>query len=390
MKRTLVLCSLAAVVGMAVALVCQQLPAPMTPSAAQEFSPPASPQLQPPQPLGAPFPGNLPAPVDDELTPEERVNVAVYQRANRSVVNITSRSARRDLFLMEIRSEGEGSGIVLDKQGHLLTNYHVVEGADVIQVTLYTTNSYEAKLIGVDPNSDVAVLRISAPADDLVPLVFGDSSRLRVGQRVFAIGNPFGLERTLSTGIIASLDRSLPNRRTSRTFKQMIQIDAAINPGNSGGPLLDSRGRMIGMNMAIASKTGESAGVGFAMPINTIARVVPQLIKNGHVRLPDSGILTAYQTERGLLIAKLAPNGAAARAGLRGEIIRQKRQGPLVFETIDRSKADLIVAVDGEKVTNKDDFLTAIESKQPGQRVVISVIREGQRLDVPVTLESNE
>lgn len=407
MKRTILLCGLSAAIATAATLALRDFPSTIRPSVAQELPRPARPLGRPSEAPVLQYPGSptagavltapspqegqvAPTPGDEEMTPEERVNVAVYEMANRSVVNITTESVRRDLFLAEIRSEGEGSGIILDKQGHVLTNYHVVEGAEAIQVTLFTTNNYEAKVVGVDPQSDVAVLKIAAPAEDLVPVVFGDSGHLRVGQRVFAIGNPFGLERTLSTGIIASLDRSIPNRRTKRTFKQMIQIDAAINPGNSGGPLLDSHGRMIGMNMAIASKTGESAGVGFAMPVNTLARVVPQLIQNGRVRRPDSGIIRVYQTDRGLLIAKLAPGGAAERAGLRGEVVQQKRQGLLVFESVDRSKADLIVGVDGQKITTADDFLSAIERKQPGERVTVSVIREGRKLDVPLVLDLGE
>ena len=211
-------------------------------------------------------------------------------------------------------SEGEGSGVVLDRQGHILTNFHVVDGAREIQVTLYDGKTYDARVVGKDPATDVAVLKIEAPPASLFPVVLGNSAQLRVGQRVFAIGNPFGLERTLTTGIISSLDRSLPSRRSGRSLKSIIQIDAAINPGNSGGPLLDSHGRMIGMNTAIASKTGESAGVGFAIPVSTIARVVPQLIEKGRVRRPEAGIMRVYQTEQGLLIATHGP-GRTGRAG---------------------------------------------------------------------------
>jgi S1-C subfamily serine protease len=211
-----------------------------------------------------------------------------------------------------------------------------------------------------------------------------------VGQRVFAIGNPFGLERTLSTGIISSLNRSLPGRRGGRDLRAMIQLDAAINPGNSGGPLLDSHGRMIGMNTAIASKTGESAGVAFAIPINTISRVVPQLIQNGKVRLSDSGIAKVYQTDKGLMIAQLVPNGAAEHAGLRGPQVKKevRRQGPFTYEyrSIDQSAADLIVGVDGKITKKANDFLEAVESKKPGEQVIITVIRGGQQLNVPVTL----
>lgn len=284
--------------------------------------------------------------------------------------------------------------MVIDRVGHVLTNFHVVDGAREIRVTLFDGETYDARLVGGDPDTDVAVLKIEAPADSLFPVVFGNSTTLLVGQRVFAIGNPFGLERTLCTGIISSLNRSLPGRRGHRSLRSIIQIDAAINPGNSGGPLLDSHGRMIGMNTAIASKTGESAGVGFAIPINTITRVVPQLVQNGRVRRSDSGIARVYQTDRGLLIATLVPGGPAERAGLLGPKIRkeQKRQGPFVYEsqTIDRAAADMIVAVDGQPTKTADDFLAAIEAKQPGDQVVITVVRGGQQKQVPLRLEAAE
>jgi S1-C subfamily serine protease len=210
---------------------------------------------------------------------------------------------------------------------------------------------------------------------------------------VFAIGNPFGLERTLTTGIISSLNRSLPTR-TGRTIKSIIQTDAAINPGNSGGPLLDSGSRLIGMNTAIASRTGQSSGVGFAIPVGTLARVVPQLIQHGKVVRPDAGVARVYQTDAGLLVAGLAPDGPAERAGMRGfRVIRERRrQGPFVteFERVDRAGADVIVAVAGEAVRTADDFLSAIESKNPGDQVLVTVTREGRRLDLPVILAAEK
>ena len=326
----------------------------------------------------------------EELTSEERVNVAVYENVNRSVVNINTKSVRSDsFFLFEVPSAGEGSGSVLDKNGHILTNYHVVEGAREVQVTLFDTKSYDATLVGKDESNDVAVLKIDAPASSLIPVVFGDSTRLKVGQRVFAIGNPFGLERTLTTGIVSSLNRSIP-ARNRRPIKSIIQIDAAINPGSSGGPLLDSHGRLIGMNTAIASSTGQSSGVGFAIPIGNIARIVPQLIDRGRVIRADAGILRVAETEHGLLIATMVAGGPAEWAGLRGfRVVRQRRrQGPFAYETqtIDRTVADLIVAVDGEKVTTKDDFLSLIEARRPGDEARITVIRDGQPVDIAVRL----
>lgn len=337
-------------------------------------------------------PGGPPA--DREFTAEERTNIAVYDAVNRSVVNInTKATVATGLFLLEVPSEGAGSGIVLDARGHVLTNFHVVEGAREIQVLLYDGSSHTATIVGSDPATDVAVLKVQAPAELLVPVTFGTSNDLRVGQRVFAIGNPFGLERTLTTGIISSLNRSLPTR-SGRTIKSIIQTDAAINPGNSGGPLLDSGSRLIGMNTAIASRTGQSSGVGFAIPVGTLARIVPQLIQRGRVVRPDAGIARVYQTDAGLLVAAVAPDGPAERAGIRGfKVVRERRrQGPFVaeFERVDRSGADLIVAVAGESVRTADDFLSAIESKNPGEHVLISVRREGHDLDIPVVLDAEK
>lgn len=329
-----------------------------------------------------------------QFTPEEQTNITVYEAVNRSVVNInTKATVATGLLLIEMPSEGAGSGIVLDKQGHLLTNFHVVEGAKEIQVLLYDGSSHPATVVGFDPATDVAVIKVDAPAELLQPVAFGTSNDLRVGQRVFAIGNPFGLERTLTTGIISSLNRSLPTR-TGRTIKSIIQTDAAINPGNSGGPLLDSNARLIGMNTAIASRTGQSAGVGFAIPVGTLARIVPQLIQRGRVIRPDAGISRVYQSDAGLVVATLTAGGPAERAGLRGfKIVRERRrQGPFMmeFERVDRAGADLIVAVGGQAVRTADDFLSAVESKNPGDQVLITVQREGHRLDIPVVLDAEK
>lgn len=330
------------------------------------------------------------------LLPDERNNIAIYQRTNRSVVNITTQSARADaFFMMEVPTTGAGSGSVLDKRGHILTNYHVIAGAREISVTLHDGNTYDAGLVGQDPVNDIAVLRIEAPADSLFPVPRGELTELKVGQNVYAIGNPFGLERTMTVGIISSLNRTMlsPN---NRTMKAIIQIDAALNSGNSGGPLFDSRGLLIGMNTAIAnpSRTGENTGIGFAIPAATIDRVVPELIEHGRVIRAEIGITRVYQTDDGLQIASTSPGGPAERAGLQGfRIVRtQRRDGPFVYEQrrIDRSQADLIVAVDGQPVKSAEDLLTIVESKKPGAKIAVTVIREDRRVNIPVTLAAEE
>ncbi len=378
MKKYVVLCAISALLGglLSTALTTHSV----EPRLSAQEAPSPAPALRPA--------------VEDDLTPVERVNVAVYDRVNRSVVNITTLIVRPDMFLMlEPPSEGAGSGSVLDQEGHVLTNYHVIEGARQVKVTLFNGETYDAQLIGADPLYDIAVLRVAAPRELLFPVEFGDSSPLKVGQNVYAIGNPFGLERTMTTGIISSLNRSLPSR-SGRTMKSIIQIDAALNRGNSGGPLLDSRGRLIGMNTAIASRTGENTGVGFAIPVNTISRVVPQLIQNGRIIRPDLGITRVLQTDQGLVIATLTPGGPAERAGLRGfRIIKhQRRFGPFVNEEIqiDRDYADLIVAIDGQPVKSADDLLSAIERRQPGEEAVVTVMREGRQVNVGVVLGAEE
>lgn len=324
------------------------------------------------------------APVD--FTPDERVNISVYEQVNRSVVNISTKGVREgDFFFVEVPTEGAGSGSVLDKQGHVLTNFHVIEDARQIEVTLFDGSTHPATLVGHDAPTDVAVLSIKGPADVLFPVKLGDSSRLKVGQRVFAIGNPFGLERTLTTGIISSLNRRIPGRE-GRTLKSLIQTDAAINPGNSGGPLLDSRARLIGMNTAIASRTGQNTGVGFAIPVSSISRIVPQLIEKGRVIRADVGIAKVYEGERGLMIAEVVPNGPAESAGLQGPRVYRRQRGPFTEFRIDRSVADTIVAVDGTKVSTADEFLTEIENKRPGDEVTLTVLRAGRETAVRIKL----
>jgi len=328
-----------------------------------------------------------------ELQPHERIAVRVYERSNRSVVNVDTQTTHNIFLFAQIDEPGAGSGIVLDKEGHILTNHHVIANVDTVQVTLFNGDSYEARLVGTDPFTDLAVIRINAPPDVLFPITaFGDSSKLLVGQQIFAIGNPFGLERTLTSGLISSLNRSMPSRVPSRSIRGLIQTDAAINPGNSGGALLDTQGRLFGINMAIASRTGASHGVGFAIPSRTILRIVPQLIRNGRVIRGEIGIDTVRVVTRefpsggtiqGLLVTQLAENGPAENAGLRGPRTIRGVRGV----QRDLSTADLIVAADGVPTRQADDFTAIVDERSPGDRVVLDVFREGIITKITVVLE---
>lgn len=350
------------------------------------------------QPRGPEIPGlqlpatprRVPAALDrDHLSEEEAINVAVYETCNKSVVHITSRGVEVDNFFFAEVREGDGSGAVLDSSGHILTNYHVIEGAREVSVGLFDGSSYPASLVGADPISDVAILKIDAPRELLFPVILGDMSELQVGMRVFAIGNPFGLERTMATGIISSLNRTLP-LRGNRTVRSIIQIDASVNPGNSGGPLLDSKGRLIGITTAIASRTGQSAGVGFAIPINLVTRILNDLLQFGRVIRPESGIRKVYETEDGLLVASLTQGGPAERAGLQGPKVTRERRGPFVLERVDRLAADRIIGVDGRPVESADDLLSYLDSKRPGERVVLKVLRDGKKIDIPLELGGDD
>ncbi len=352
----------------------------------------SGPLLAPPSQRSIP-PAQSP-PLLQGLTPDEQVNVDVYERTNRSVVNISTLTLRPDGWLLRpLPSEGNGSGSVIDKNGHILTNNHVISDAKQVVVTLYNEESYPAKLVGSDPINDVAVIKIDAPPEELFPMTLGDSDALRVGLRVFALGNPFGLNRTMSTGIIASLNRTLEVQE-NWIIKSIIQIDASINPGSSGGPLLDTHGRLIGMNTAIATGDSrnmrQSAGIGFAIPVNLIRRVIPELIQHGRVIRGDLGITHVTETDDGLRIARLEPGGPAAQAGLHDAKVTRQRQGPFVFERIDRSTADVITAVDGVEVKTAAEFLGMIEEKKPGQVVELTILRDGQSQKIVVTLGSDE
>lgn len=360
--------------------------APLAPLPALEaLDPPASvPVVAEFQPPPAPPPA-MPEDVLKNLDPDERNNVRVYAAVNKSVVNITT-EAEVSGFFGDETSTGTGSGFVLDKNGRILTNFHVVQGANSVRATLFDGSTHDARIIGADASNDVAVLAVKVPAEKLFPVVLGDSSTVMVGQKILALGNPFGLERTLTSGIISSLDRSL-KAKNGRMIKGIIQTDAAVNPGNSGGPLLNTRGQVIGMNTAIVSNVGQSAGISFAVPINAITRILGQLIENGRVIRADLGVTRVYSSGEGLLVMALVEGGPAERAGIQPAQVRVERLGPgFVRRSIDPDTADLIVAIEHKRVHTVEELLTEVEKHKPGETIRVTVVRDGKPIDVPVVL----
>ena len=340
------------------------------------------------QPSQAAFSETPPAGISDPATStDEQNNIEVYRTLSPGVVFIHSTSYARDFFGFVEPQEGSGSGSILDQQGNILTNYHVIEGAQKLSVSMGGKKDYAAEVVGGDPDTDLAVIRLTEkPAGGLTVVPMGDSDRLVVGQKVLAIGNPFGLDRTLTTGVISGLQRPL-RARNNRLIEGAIQTDASINPGNSGGPLLDSHGRMIGINSQILSPSGSSAGVGFAVPVSIAKRVVPQLLQNGRVRRAKLGINTRdvstlrnqidLPVEDGVLIYQVARNGGAAAAGLRG--VQQTEMG-------DVELGDIIVGIDSDKVSNTDDLYKVLDKHQIGDTVQVHIWRDGRRMSVPVRL----
>jgi len=318
------------------------------------------------------------------LTAEERRDIEVFRRAQSSVVFITTIVLRRDVFSFDIEQipSGTGSGFVWDRQGHVVTNFHVIQDGNRFAVTLADQSEWEAKIVGVAPEKDLAVLRIQASGERLVPLPIGQSRGLLVGQRVLAVGNPFGLDHSLTVGVVSALGRELRSP-SGRRIRDVIQTDAAINPGNSGGPLLDSSGRLIGVNTAIFSPSGTSAGIGFAVPVDTVSRLVPQLIARGRVVQPGIGVTLIpdrYNPQlgiEGVAIAEVAPDGPAARAGLTGAQLTRSRR--LVL-------GDRIVAVNGRSVRSEDDLRDAFETTGVGGTVTLTVVRGKARRQVRVQL----
>jgi S1-C subfamily serine protease len=316
----------------------------------------------------------------------ERSTVDLFQRAAPSVVFITSLELRRDRFTLDVTQtpSGTGSGFVWDDRGHVVTNFHVIQGADAARVTLADQSSWEAKLVGAAPEKDLAVLRIEAPAERLHALPMGAESELLVGQHVYAIGNPFGLDHTLTTGIISALGREIGSV-AQVPIRDVIQTDAAINPGNSGGPLLDSSGRLIGVNTAIYSPSGAYAGIGFAIPVDTVQWVVPDLIQHGRVIRPLLGVQIASQQIarrlgiHGALVLEVEADGSAARAGV--QPTRRDQRGRLIL-------GDVITAIDGEPVQSSADVQLLLEQREVGDRVTLSVTRAERALTIDVALQA--
>ena len=340
------------------------------------------------QPSGAAFSEAAPPGITDPaVATDEQNNIEVYRTLSPGVVFIHSTSYARDFLGFVEPQEGSGSGSIIDEQGDILTNYHVIEGAQKLSVSLGGKKDYPARIVGGDPDTDLAVIRlIEKPSGPLTVVPLGDSDKLVVGQKVLAIGNPFGLDRTLTTGVISGLQRPI-RARNNRLIEGAIQTDASINPGNSGGPLLDSHGRMIGINSQILSPTGASSGVGFAVPISIAKRVVPQLLQNGQVRRAKLGISTRdvqairnqidLPVSDGVLVLQVARGSGAANAGLRG--LQQTEDG-------DVELGDIILGINGEKVANSDDLFRVLDKHQIGETVQVEILRDGKRTTVPVRL----
>lgn len=340
------------------------------------------------QPSGAAFTETAPKGVTDPGTAtDEQNNIEIYRALSPGVVNVHSTTYARDFFGFVEPQEGSGSGSVIDQEGHILTNYHVIEGATKLAVSFGGQKNYAAKLVGGDPDTDLAVIKLlEKPREPLTIIALADSDKLEVGQKVLAIGNPFGLDRTLTTGVISGLQRPI-RARNGRPIEGAIQTDASINPGNSGGPLLDSHGRMIGINSQILSPSGASAGVGFAVPVNIAKRIVPQLVRSGEVRRPKLGIssrdveVLKNQIElpvaQGVVIWQVAPGEGAANAGLRG--LTQTENGDVEI-------GDIIVGIDGDKVANNDDLYRILDKHQVGDTVQVQIMRSGRRTSVAVRL----
>ncbi len=323
------------------------------------------------------------------LPADEQAQIDLFKRSSASVVHITSLGAQRDLFSMNVQQvpRGTGTGFVWDNLGHIVTNFHVIQGANSARVTLADQTTYDATLVGAFADRDLAVLRIDAPKDKLPPIAVGASRDLQVGQRVYAIGNPFGLDQTLTTGIVSALGREIESFN-QRTIRGVIQTDAAINPGNSGGPLLDSAGRLVGVNTQIASPSGASAGIGFAIPVDEVNRIVPRLIRDGRFVRPVLGISAgpanlrqALNLPKGVVIVQVGSGTPAAKAGL--QPFKRGSRGEVIA-------GDVITAINDDAVGDLDDMLTVLERRAPGETVTLSIWRGGQLRKQSVVLGASD
>jgi S1-C subfamily serine protease len=321
-----------------------------------------------------------------QLSELEKANIAIYQEASPSLVQVYNLTERDGLFGLDTQEvpKGVGSGFVWDTDGHIVTNYHVVEGANAAKVTMADQSVHQASQIWADPDKDIAVLWIDVPRDKLHPIPIGTSHDLKVGQIVYALGDPFGLDQTMTTGMVSALGRTIETSG-GQPISGAIQTSAAINPGNSGGPLLDSAGRLIGMNTAILSPSGAFAGIGFAIPVDEINQIVPQLIAHGKVVRPRLGVQVAPDqlarrlgVDEGALVLKVVPNSAAAKAGLRGT---ERSKGEHIH------LGDVIVAVDGKAIANGKELSAAVQQHKVGDTVKLTIIRDDKRQDVQVTLQ---
>lgn len=318
------------------------------------------------------------------LTSDEQSNIDLFERLSPSVVHVTNLARRRNRFSLDVTSipQGTGSGFVWNKDGIIITNFHVIKGAQAVHVTLADGSVWKAKPIGFEPDKDLAVLKIQAPVKLLTPIPVGRSGNLKVGQKVLAIGNPFGLDRTLTTGVISGLDREIKSV-SGRPIQGVVQTDAAINPGNSGGPLLDSSGRLIGINTAIYSPSGAYAGVGFAVPVDTVNRLVPELIRYGKVTKPGLGVEIASASIarrlniKGALILRVVKGGPAANVGLRATT--RDRYGRLRL-------GDIITKLDGKSIRSADDLYRLVDRRKVGDRVSLEIVRGGKVLTTKVAL----
>jgi S1-C subfamily serine protease len=321
-----------------------------------------------------------------ELMPAEKSTIALFKQASPSVVNITSIGIERDMFTLNQYQipQGTGSGVIWDNTGNVITNFHVIQDADAAQVTLADQSTFRARVVGVSPDKDLAVLRIDAPTAKLQAIPLGTSKDLQVGQSVFAIGNPFGLDQTLTTGVISALNREIESV-TRRPIQGVIQSDAAINPGNSGGPLLDSAGRLIGVNTAIYSPSGASAGIGFAIPVDTVNGIVTELIRSGKVTRPGLGVQIADEQiaqrlgVNGVLIVDVARGSAAAKAGI--QPTRRDATGRVRL-------GDIITAVDGKKIESANDLFLALEKYKVGEFVNLTLLRNDRTVQLKIALEA--